>query len=201
MEQPPVDDRSRRARSRLALGAALALALACGDPAAEARDAALTAARDSLAAGDASDALLTAGRALKEHGADPRLRLAAAEACLALERFDEASDHADEGLVGGDADATTRVDLEWAKGKAHLALFLQLRADDHWRTANSALERGTGSAGTRRADAAYALVRMQGLDGMGGDARREKFGRLFLQLEPDGDRADTVRELLGEGGR
>lgn len=176
------------------------LPAACSDPAAEDLQLQTTDIAAALEAGDDSAALQMARGALIDHPGDPLLLLGAAEACIGLQRFDEAADYAAKGLPAAEGDATLSADLSWAEGSAHFALYLQLQSPEDWRLANSALERGTSAAGTRRLEAIYSLVRMQGLGGMGSDSRRDKFGRLFLQLEPAGERADKVREIMGSGG-
>jgi hypothetical protein len=175
----------------------LALLGACSDPAAEHVQQELTGIKEALAAGDDSAALQLARSVLNDSSGEPIAHLGAAEACIGLERFAEAAEHAEAGLACSPESATLIADLQWAQGAARLALYLQLKAADDWRAANSSLERGTSAAGTHRADAAYALVLMQGLGDMGSDGRRDKFGRLFLQLEPDGERADKVTTLMG----
>ena len=193
------------ALSRRLAGCALAallaaLVAACSDPEAEAlaaRRAELDAARSDGT--DASGRLHLARDAVSEHGDDPALLLVGAEALLELRRFEEAADWADRGLAGAGEDEDLTADLNWARGSAHFGVFGELQEADAWRSANSDLERAT-RAGRHRADAAYLLTRMQGLGGHGSDARREKFGRFFLQLEGQGKRADAVRELLEAGG-
>ena len=188
----------------LALALLITVALfglgACSDPAAEAIHSDLTAIQESLDASDDSGALRGARRALTSHPDSPELQLAAALACIGLKRYGEAADYAEAGLADKPKDAAVVADLQWALGSTHLALYVQLGEDDDWRLANSTLERATSLSGNFRANAAYALVRMQGLGGMGSEVRRDKFGRLFLELEPDGEKADKVRALMAAEG-
>ena len=171
----------------------------CGDPAAEGFQLRLDAVQDALGAGENSAALGKARSVLVEQPDNAVALLGAARACLGLDRFNEAVEYATAGLEHAGRDPALAADLHWAQGKAFLALYLQLQADADWRAANSALERGTESAGTYRADAAYALFRMQGLGGLGSDGRRDRFGQIFLKLEPSGPRADKVRTITGGG--
>ncbi len=191
---------TRRAGSCRLLALALLALGACSDAPAVAEPETYTPLRAALAAGDHSDALHLARRALQQWPEDGRLGLAAAEACLGLKRFSEAAGFA-EGASGsladaGDAGGELSADLQWAAGKARLALYLQLQGEQDWRAANSALERGAASAGSHRADAAYALIKMQGLGGLGNEQRVQRFGDLFLELEASGERADWVRSRL-----
>ena len=185
----------RRVAMALAVLLLASLATACSDPVLEARNASLDQIRAALAAGETSDALQLAQSATNDHGRDGRICLAAAEACLEMKRFKNAREWADWGLDTQPVDPDLRAELDWAAGMARLGTFLELREAGAWREANSSLERAT-LAGSRRADAAYALARMQGLDGMGSDQRKARFARAFLQVEAQGERADEMRALL-----
>jgi len=180
-------------------GVLLLLMCACSDSAAESLQQGLESIQEALVAGNDSAALQRARSVLVEHPDSPAALLGAAEACIGLKRFNAAAEYALAGLAGAEQDPALTADLHWARGAASLALYLELQAEADWRTANSSLERGASTMGTHRADAAYALVRMQGLDGMGNDGRRDRFGRMFLQIEPTGERADKVRAII-EGG-
>lgn len=189
----------RRVWPGMLLCASLLALSACGDPAAEGFQLRLDSIQEALAAGENSAALRKARSVLVEQPDSSVAGLGAAQACLGLDRFNEAADYATTGLEHAGQDSTLVADLHWAQGKAFLALYLQLQAEADWRTANSALERGADPAGTHRADAAYALVRMQGLGGLGSDGRRDRFSQMFLKIEPSGARADTVRALTDGG--
>jgi len=203
----PRSSHARRIASCLLLCTGLSSWCACDDPAAAGVASHRAALQAALLAGDGSQALhlATAGldeaaRAARAAGdtlrEDPALLLGAAEACLLLRRFDEAEAWARRGLALPDLEAAHTADLNWVLGKASLGLFLELHDSAAWRVANAALERGAAADGQHRADAAYALMRMQDLDAQGSPERRAKFGRMFLELEPEGERATAARKLL-----
>jgi hypothetical protein len=175
-----------------------AMASACGDAAATARAEALDQGRAVLAE-DASRALFLARGALTEHGADARLSLLAAEACLALDRRNDALVHAEQGLSHEGLDEALAADLHYARGRSLMGRFKDLAAEADFRDANVALESATRS-GSHRAEAATLLVGLQDLHGHRNDERQLKFARLLFQLEPDGAAAVKVRAMLAARG-
>lgn len=179
----------------LAVVALLLGAPACADPAADARAAAVAAAREALAADDASEALRLSKEALNDHGDDPALRETAAAACVALERYADAATHARAGLDAEPDDADLVADLEFQFGKASLGRYRGVRAAKDWSVANLALQRAT-DAGRHRVEAATLLVAMQFMDGRNNRARAEKYAELVQQLQPDGASARTVAKIL-----
>jgi hypothetical protein len=176
----------------------LLLVAACGDPHAQARDAAAAQAQSELAA-DPSAALRTAKAALAEHGADPRLELVAGLAHLQLHETSEAVTQAEAGLSADELPPDLRADLSWVRGAALMARYRELSSADDWRAANLALEHAT-TAGAHRVEAATALTFLQVLGNLGNDDRLLKYARLVLQLEPEGESAKQVRALLDSKG-
>ncbi len=176
----------------------LLLPVGCSDASADARAAALAEAQAALEA-DPSRALHVARAALVEHGADPRLSLAAGLACLRLERRSEALGLADAGLAAEDLPAELRSDLAWVRGASLMARYRELSAADDWRGANTTLETAT-QAGAWRAQAAAALAILQDLGPLGSPDRQTKFARLALQLQPEGQAAQALRGLLERRG-
>jgi thioredoxin-like negative regulator of GroEL len=164
------------------------------DPAVAARGAA----REQLAAGEASAALSTVRRALAAGSEDPELRLVAAEACLALERWSEVLDHVVPALDGG-VTGDLAADLRWAEGKACLNRYEGVRDETDWRRANSSLEVASG-AGDHRVEAAAMLVIMHHTHEDGDPARKRRFAELVTTLAPDSQEAKTVSALLGADG-
>jgi hypothetical protein len=179
---------------------ALAVAVGgCGGSAAAQRAASLAEGRAHLAE-DPSAALHVATTALHEHGADARLELLAAEACLKLKRLSDALAHAERGLAAEESlTAELAADLSWAQGKALMGRYREVASEEDWRAANAALERAT-DAGSHRAEAAFLLVALQDLGPHRDDERQLRFARVLQEVEPDGQLARDARALLEQKG-
>jgi hypothetical protein len=129
----------------------------------------------------------------------PRVALLGAEACLRLERRDDALAWVERGLQASGLDEALECELLWAQGAALVGRYADLSSDADRRLANSVLERAT-ETGPRAVDAAFLLVLLQELGGRGDDERQLRYARLFLAREPDGPRARQVRQLLEAKG-
>lgn len=179
------------------------LAPACADGTDAKLRAALASAQASLDA-NPSEALFLSKDALSKsagHDAecDAQLALVAATACLRLERRNDALDYAQRGLQLDGLPPDVLADLNWARGTALMGRFKELGEEADWRTANTALEKGT-EAGHHRVEAAALLVFLQDLGRHESTERQLKFARLVLALEPDGKQAALVRKLLESKG-
>jgi hypothetical protein len=148
---------------------------------------------------DPSKALSMALAGSSRDELSPRLALLAAEACLRLERRDDALRWARHGLEAHGLDPDLECELLWAQGTALLGRYVELHADADLRLANALLERAT-AAGPRVADAAYLLVRLQDLGGRPDDSRQLRFARVLFDHEPDSPRSREVRALLEAKG-
>lgn len=195
----------RRATSapRRAPGAALAvlllLAVGCADAVTEQRRQASADARAALDGGDPNGALAALRLVWDRESPDPSLALVGAEACLEIGRLDDALEFARAGLGEDVDDPDLRADLEWARGKAHLGSYHQLKREADLRAAKVALEEGT-RGGARKGESA-GLLAMAWLIGDGRDqARFERFGRLALEWAPESKEADAVRKAMFQLG-
>ncbi len=160
---------------------------------------------DHLALGDAEfdggnyeQALFHARSAWDRETPDPEVAYLAARTSLALERHRDAIEFVEAGLTA-DVSSGLRADLEWAQGRAYAALYYELQREADWGAASAALERATRD-GRHRVDAACMLAILQGMGGHRDDARLLKFGRMVLELEPQGEYADRVRALFEAQG-
>ncbi len=179
----------------VAVLSALVLLGGCSDEAVEERRAVVGKARAALEAGDANGALSALRLVWNAEAPDPSLALVGARASLALKRHDDVIKYARAGLGADFADAGLKADLEWARGKALLARYHELKADTDRRAAGVALEEGT-RAGNHRGEAAALLALLQ-LAGRDPDtARFERFGRMALELDPDGVATSSVRTMF-----
>ena len=196
--------RPRRSRSVLVCCALwLALGPACGPADPDPLEVGTTTARAALEQGDPSTALVAVRRALATGGEGPALRLAAAEACLALKRWSEVIEHATAGLQLSPS-ADLAADLRWAEGKAALGRFRDLGSEDDWRRANSSFEFAT-AAGSRRAESALALVLLQEASPqLGSTERMRRFVDLLARVAPGSRESEVAAQrlalrLAGEG--
>ena len=178
----------------------LLLPLACTDEAAAAREVALAESTAALEGGDPDGALVTAKRALKAHGDEPRLLLNGARAALALDRLGEAADLAGRGrALAAEDDAALRGDLAWVVGKARAGLFREVGDVRDWRQANLSL-REASRAGSQRDEAALLFVLIQDLTDEGRQDRQLEVARELLGRAPDSDAARKARTYLqGKG--
>jgi len=193
----------RAATGILTLAMLLLATSGCGDDASRAAEQAVAAARQALA-GDPSAALFQAKAALQDLRGrnlppDPRLHLIAAEACLRLERRNDALQFAADGLALDELDTDLRADLAWAHGTALMGRFTELGAESDWRSANSTLQDAT-EAGHHQVEAATLLVFLQDLGGHSNPERQLKFARMVLALDPGGPNAARVQKLLDSKG-
>jgi hypothetical protein len=192
----------RGARAALCLAAAALAAAGC-DGGGEAREAELALARTSLA-DDPSAALALARKGLAEANErgeplDPRLLLVAAEACLRLDRRNDALQHATDALTAPDLDDDLKADLCWARGAALMGRYNELGDESDWRAANSTLERAT-EAGRHRLEAAMLLVGLQDLGNHSNPERQLKYARQVIALDTEGSKATLVKRLLEAKG-
>jgi hypothetical protein len=183
---------SRLAAAVLAL---LGLTACGGDQLSPEREAEIRMALDA----DPSRALALVNRAGAEGSLSPRLALLGAEACLRLERRDDALAWAVRGLELPDLDQALECELLWAQGTALLGRYRDLHLEADRRLANAVLERAT-AAGPRTADAAFLLVMLQDLGTQRDDARQLRFARVLLEHEPDSARSAQVRRHLEAKG-
>jgi tetratricopeptide (TPR) repeat protein len=181
---------------RAALAVTLCALCACGGAGISAESVAeIRAALDS----DPSRALALVNKAAAGDDVPPRLALLGAEACLRLDRRDQALDWAQRGLEARGLDAALECELLWAQGTALAGRYQELHAEADRRLANALLERAT-EAGPRVADAAFLLVMLQDLGAQRDDARQLRFARLLFEHEPDSARARQVRGHLEAKG-
>lgn len=189
-----------RSASLILIAVVAFAALACGDepsagPSRAELRAQITAA---VEAEDWSTALSRARRFRTLHGDDAE---ALAAAALAAFKLDKSADTfvfltaAEELQPEGDVEA----DLATVHGMALLKRFRDLGADGDLTQARLQLETGV-KAGALRADAAFSLAVLQELAPRANTADQRKYGKLFLQLEPEGERADNLRALLSAKG-
>lgn len=189
-----------RVAGRRGIPAALAWVLAlvaCGPAGPEAQTAALEQSRTALAAGDASAALAAARAGLGVTPDAPELRLAAAQACLRLERWSEAIEHASAGRAAAPAPGLL-ADLHWGEGKAAMGRFRQLGSEPDWRMANVALESATEGPGAHSAEAALLLVLLQELSPRGSTERMARFVTWLEHAQPGSPEATQAAERLAK---
>ncbi len=182
------------------LGVVFAVA-ACGGENAD-----LVEARQQVAAlleeGDASKAWAHAKRTLGLFGEDGALHLAAATACLRLERRSDAINHGTKGLAAlpeGDESSDLRADLYWARGAGFMGRYRDLMQEPDWGGANVDLEKAT-ETGNHRAEAAFLVAVLQHMGGHENDERFLRFARMVMAWAPEGREADRIAEVLKARG-
>ncbi|MHC5211635.1 MAG: hypothetical protein ACYTG2_13025 [Planctomycetota bacterium] len=148
---------------------------------------------------DPSRALSMVRAADAGDGLSPRVALLGAEACLRLDRRDDALDWARRGLETPGLDEALECELLWAQGTALAGRYQELHTEADRRLANAVLERAT-AAGPRRADAAFLLAMLQDLGDEPDEARQLRYARLLFELEPDSTRAQQLRAHLESKG-
>ena len=156
-------------------------------------------AEQALAAGDPSQALFLAKRALERHGEDAELLRLAAAACNALERHADAAAFAQRGLdVVGD-DEAVEADLQFERGRASLGLYRELKLPADWSKADVLLA-DASKRGSHRAEAASLVVVMQFLDGRNNVERARQHARIVAELDPGGRFDQLVDKVLAAQG-
>ena len=188
-----------RSASLILIAAVAWAAWACGDePQGPTRASLRAEIVAAIEAEDWSTALSRARRSRTLHGDTPETLYFAA---LAAFKLDKSADtfvllnKAETLEPEGDVEAQ----LAAVHGMALLKRFRDLGAEGDLTQARLWLETGV-ERGALRADAAYSLAVMQELMTRGNDADQRKYGKLFLELEPDSERAATLRKLLTAKG-
>ncbi|GJM20386.1 MAG: hypothetical protein DHS20C15_03010 [Planctomycetota bacterium] len=180
--------------------AVCALVFACGSEEASgpSRTDLLAQSRAALEADDWSATLSHARRALTLHGEDAEALYLAARAAVQLNKLKDTF----EFLTRAEAThpkGALLAQLSTIRGQALFKRYGELGAEGDRALASAALQQGT-QAGELRADAAYLLAVLQDMKGHKNDAQQRKFGKLFLSLEPDSERATKLRAYLTQKG-